>query len=49
MGVVRNHLLLIDCVLSRLGEGWSQKMILESVMLADDGYGRRLDEGLMNF
>lgn len=40
VGMVRNDLLLIDCVLPRLREGWSQEMILESVMVADDGLAK---------
>ena len=42
----RNNLLLIDLVLSRLCEGWSQEVILESVMIADSVGRSRLDDSV---
>lgn len=49
LGLVCNYLLLIDGVLSRLREGWTQEVIFESVMFADDGCGRGLEYSLMIF
>ena len=49
VGLVCNDLLLIDGVLSGLCKGWSEEMILESVVIADYGRGRNLDGSVMNF